>query len=196
MKNNFVYIAMFDEYDEGTAIAKMASDYFDIPKNQYFVTNSADGYWLSPDFQLRVVSEAIKMLKDERPVVVHCPVEHSLGPIYYRNSFESKYVVCKEKQYNGDYPVDPCFKNDKEMYAFSISAKVEIIKTDKAKSGDYVVQIGGTAKADYASYIYKISETSINIKKNMKLFYSIYVDDDLGKNTYIDLILETRLKKG
>ena len=28
------YIAMFDEYDEGTAIAKNASDYFDIPQDQ------------------------------------------------------------------------------------------------------------------------------------------------------------------
>lgn len=76
------YIAMFDEYDEGTAIAKNASDYFDIPQDQWFVTASCDGYWCSQDFQLRVVGEANKMVKGLREAVKENPVPQSEGPIY------------------------------------------------------------------------------------------------------------------
>ncbi len=181
---------MFDEYDEGTAIAKMASDYFDIPINQYFVTNSVDGFWLSPDFQLRVVSEAIKMIKGEIEVIEYCPVEHSLGPIYYRNSFESKYVEFKETKYNGVYKVDPCFKNEKELLSSSVKAKTEIIKTNLAKSGDYAVKISGVSQANNAFYMFKISETKIRVKKGMKLSYSIMAENNRGKNTFVDLLLE------
>ncbi|MCI0363490.1 MAG: glycoside hydrolase family 71/99-like protein, partial [Phycisphaerales bacterium] len=42
-----VYIAMFDEYDEGTAIAKAAEDSSMIPTNQYFLTLDADGTHMS-----------------------------------------------------------------------------------------------------------------------------------------------------
>lgn len=34
-------VAMFDEYDEGTAIAKAAEDNSMIPKNQWFLTLDA-----------------------------------------------------------------------------------------------------------------------------------------------------------
>lgn len=44
------YIAMFDEYDEGTAIAKMAENSSMIPTNQYFLTLDADGVSVSSDF--------------------------------------------------------------------------------------------------------------------------------------------------
>src|SRR5205814_9340697 len=57
------YIAMFDEYDEGTAIAKMADSYYSIPSNQYFLTTSADGTYLSNDFYLRLVGKATKIIK-------------------------------------------------------------------------------------------------------------------------------------
>lgn len=184
------YIAMFDEYDEGTAIAKNASDYFDIPTDQYFVTASCDGYWLSSDFQLRVVSEAVKMMKNQRSVVKEVPVAHSNGPVYYRNSFESKYVTCLEGQYSGNYPVDPCFKNDKELLAKNASGNARILKNSTAKTGDYLVSFSGNGNAENSSYIYRISETAIKIKKGMQLSYSMYAVNDLGKNTYVDLLLD------
>ncbi len=187
---NSFYIAMFDEYDEGTAIAKNASDYFDIPKDQYFVTASADGYWCSTDFQLRTVGEAIKMMKNERSVVAKNPTPHSNGPIYYRNSFESKYANCKETKYNGYYPVDPCFKNEKQLKADGVSAKIEIEKNDTSKTGDYLTSFDGSASKNNASYLYRISETDIKVKQDMMLSYSIRVNNDAGKNTYVDLLLD------
>lgn len=56
------YVAMFDEFDEGTAIAKAAEDKSMIPTNQYFQTLDADGVHVSSDFYLRVVHDAAKML--------------------------------------------------------------------------------------------------------------------------------------
>ncbi len=183
------YIAMFDEYDEGTAIAKNASDYFDIPTDQYFVTASCDGYWLSSDYQLRVAGEAVKMVKGERNAVRNVPVAHSLGPIYYRNSFESMYVNCAESQYNGNYPVDPCFKNNTQFFANNVSATTEIKQTNNAKTGNYVASTKGNATSENSSYAYRISETAIKITNGMKLSYSVYPVNNLGKNTSVDLVL-------
>ena len=184
------YVAMFDEYDEGTAIAKNASDYFDIPTDQYFVTASCDGYWLSSDFQLRVVNEAIKMMKGQRSTVSKVPVAHSNGPIYYRNSFESKYVTCVDSQYNGNYPVDPCFKNNKVLSSSNASGNASIVKNNTAKTGDYLAAFSGNGNGNNSSYIYQISETAIKIKKGMKLSYSMYAVNNGGRNTYVDLLLD------
>lgn len=57
------YIAMFDEFDEGTAIAKAAEDNSTIPIDQYFLTLDADGVHLSSDFYLRLVQAGSNMLK-------------------------------------------------------------------------------------------------------------------------------------
>jgi hypothetical protein len=53
------------------------------------------------------VGNAIKMLKVHLlPRLTDCRFE---GPILYRNSLKE---ICRlvETQYNGDYPIDPCFK--------------------------------------------------------------------------------------
>lgn len=63
------YIAMFDEYDEGTAIAKAAEDRSMIPNDQYFLTLDADGVHVSSDFYLRLVDAGTKMMKGETPLI-------------------------------------------------------------------------------------------------------------------------------
>lgn len=62
------YVGMFDEYDEGTAIAKAAEDHLMIPNNQYFLTLDADGVHLSSDFYLRLVDAGTRMMKGETPL--------------------------------------------------------------------------------------------------------------------------------
>src|SRR5664279_313603 len=84
-------IAMMDEYDEGTAILPMADSYFKIHTNQYFVTSSADGTYLSSDFYIRLaynVTRQINQLDAANPVM---PVPLSLGPIYFRTGNEALY---------------------------------------------------------------------------------------------------------
>jgi hypothetical protein len=68
------YIAMFDEYDEGTAIAKAAEDSSMIPNNQYFLSLDADGTRVSSDFYLRLAGAATRMLHGQDPISDTVPV--------------------------------------------------------------------------------------------------------------------------
>lgn len=73
---NTGYIAMFDEYDEGTAIAKMAENSSMIPSNQYFLTLDADGVAVSSDFYLRLAGDINRLFKDQIPLTVNHPTSH------------------------------------------------------------------------------------------------------------------------
>jgi hypothetical protein len=70
------FIAMFDEYDEGTAIAKAAADQSKIPSDQYFLTLDADGTQVSSNFYLRLAGEGTRMIKGERPLTPDVPIAH------------------------------------------------------------------------------------------------------------------------
>lgn len=70
------FIAMFDEYDEATAIAKAAEDNTMIPSDQYFLTLDADGVQCSSDFYLRLTQDGGKMIKEEIPLVWEHPTSH------------------------------------------------------------------------------------------------------------------------
>lgn len=74
MTTTSVMIAMFDEYDEGTAIARAAEDSSQIPTSQYFLTLDADGVHLSSDFYLRLAGAATRMLHGEAPVQASIPI--------------------------------------------------------------------------------------------------------------------------
>ena len=69
-------IAMFDEFDEGTAIAKAAENVSMIPTNQYFLTLDADGISMDSDFYLRLAGEATKMIKGERALTGSVPIPY------------------------------------------------------------------------------------------------------------------------
>ncbi len=62
-----IFVANFDEFDEGTAIAKCAPDSRFVPRNQWFLTLDADGTHLSSDFYLRLTGEIARMIRGERP---------------------------------------------------------------------------------------------------------------------------------
>lgn len=187
-----VYFAMFDEYDEGTAIMKNASDYFEIPTDQYFVTASADGYWLSNDFQLRTSGNIIKMMKGQLTTTSTNPTVHSEGPIYYRNSFESMYVDCVDTQYNGVYPVDPCFKNPTQLSATGTSNNNCVIAQDRAKTGTYAAKVSGTS--NNGSYYYKFADCDITVKSGMELSFDKYTENEQGKYTSVDVLFSDGTK--
>lgn len=67
------YVAMFDEFDEGTAIAKAAEDASMIPSDQYFLTLDADGVHVSSDFYLRLTGDGGRMLQGKAPLRWICP---------------------------------------------------------------------------------------------------------------------------
>ncbi len=68
------FIAMFDEYDEGTAIAKAAEDASMAPVGQYFLTLDAEGTRVSSDFYLRLAGAVTRLLNGTEPVRAEVPV--------------------------------------------------------------------------------------------------------------------------
>ncbi|MFB7495941.1 xylosidase/arabinosidase [Streptomyces sp. NPDC056161] len=68
------FIAMFDEYDEATAIAPAATDASQIPANQYFLTLDADGTHVSSNFYLRLAGAATKMINGSSPIGTTVPI--------------------------------------------------------------------------------------------------------------------------
>jgi len=60
-----LYIAMFDEVDEGTAIYKLAPTAADAPDQGYWLTLDADGFALPSDWYLRLACETGRMLRGE-----------------------------------------------------------------------------------------------------------------------------------
>lgn len=71
-----VKVAMFDEYNEATAIAKAAENSSMKPANQYFLTLDADGVACSADFYLRLTRDGGKMVKGQIGLVAAHPTSH------------------------------------------------------------------------------------------------------------------------
>jgi len=192
-----MYFAMFDEYDEGTAIMKNATDWSDIPTNQYFLTASADGLWLSSDFQLRVAGAAVEMLKGQRPVTATVPVAHSNGPVYYRNSFEKRttsyFYVNDVYTKTGTFNLDPCFYQNAVVSQSNVLSPVCEIQTTNTRSGLYSVKSSGTVGTTSAArYIYKIASTKIAVKPGMTLSFWKKTENELGRYVFVEL----KSKKG
>lgn len=188
---NSMYFAMFDEYDEGTAIMKAATDWSMIPTDQYFLTTSADGIWCSSDFQLRVAGAAIELLKGTRAVSTTVPVPYSNGPVYYRNSFEKRTTpynyVDGVAQNSGTFNLDPCFYNPAVLSNSNVVTPVCDIQQTNVKSGLYSVKTSGMSNGS-GTYSYKIAEVKIPVKKNMKFSFWKKTDTDLGRFVFVDLI--------
>ncbi|WNG25021.1 carbohydrate-binding protein [Cystobacter fuscus] len=70
------YVAMFDEYDEGTAIAKGAENSSMLPTSQYFLSLDADGVAVSSDFYLRLAGDINRLFKGQIPLTVDHPTSH------------------------------------------------------------------------------------------------------------------------
>jgi hypothetical protein len=190
---NSMYFAMFDEYDEGTAIMKAATDWSMIPTDQYFLTTSADGIWCSSDFQLRVAGAAIEMLKGIRPETSTVPVPYSNGPVFYRNSFEKRTTaynyVNGVAQNTGTFNLDPCFYNAGQLSNSNVAGPVCEIQPTNARSGLYSVKTSGSISSNaLATYVYKISSVKIAVKPNMKLSFWKKTENELGRYLFVDLM--------
>ena len=61
-----LYVAMYDEVDEGTAMFKIAENASQVPSTGRFVTLDADGEAVPSDRYLRLMGEASRMLRGER----------------------------------------------------------------------------------------------------------------------------------
>ena len=66
--HNMIYVAMFDEVDEGTAIFKVSNNPPRLGGADMFVTYNMDGYNLPSDEYLWLVGQAGKLLRNEIPL--------------------------------------------------------------------------------------------------------------------------------
>ena len=68
-----MYVAMFDEIDEGTAMYKLARSADDCPSGADQVPLGIDGYNLPVDWYLQVGGEIQKMLDGTIPLTQQLP---------------------------------------------------------------------------------------------------------------------------
>ena len=181
-----LYLAMFDEYDEGTAWMKNATDFTEIPTNQYFLTASADGYWLSSDYQLRVAKQMSLVMKGTETFTANLSIPHSLGPVYYRNSFEKRESALSSS--GNLFNLDPCFLRPAVLSNTGVTgAEVTNVENAAAQSGLFIARITGNAPENTSSYYYKFGEAKIEVKEGMTLTFAKYAVNELGLNTTVSL---------
>jgi hypothetical protein len=70
-----LYVAMFDEVDESTAMFKIAETRDDAPTALPFLTLDADGESLPSDFYLQLAGEAGRLLRGERAASAERPID-------------------------------------------------------------------------------------------------------------------------
>jgi len=70
-----LYIAMFDEVDEGTAMFKLAATEQELPEGGVLVPLDIDGYDLPSDWYLRIGGMTGQMLREEIPLSTYLPIQ-------------------------------------------------------------------------------------------------------------------------
>ena len=70
-----IFVAMFDEVDEGTAMFKLAPTVDQLPVGAKMVPLNADGCNLPSDWYLRLGGETGRMLRGEIPLVSKIPIQ-------------------------------------------------------------------------------------------------------------------------
>lgn len=71
---NMLYVAFFDEFNEGTTMCKIAANSTDLPVEARLVTLDADGYTIPSDWYLQVAREIGRMLRGEIPLSPEMPL--------------------------------------------------------------------------------------------------------------------------
>jgi hypothetical protein len=143
-----------------------------------------------------VAGAAVEMLKGTRPVTATVPVPYSIGPVFYRNSFEKRTTaynyVNGVAQNNGTFNIDPCFYNPEILANSNISSPLSEIQQTNVRSGLYSVKMTGTINSNVlAKYSHKISEVKIAVRNNMKLSFWKKTDTELGRFAFVDIMTKS-----
>ncbi|MGI6264230.1 MAG: glycoside hydrolase family 71/99-like protein [Acutalibacteraceae bacterium] len=194
------YFAMFDEYDEGTAIAKAASDSFDLPVGeQYAQTMSCDGIWLSRDYYLREAAAVSDLLRGNRPLTDTPGLPHSTGPVYWRNGFEMRpaNVTAARRQTTDTRlrPVDVCAAHGKVLEQEGVQLETADViagrQGDVCYTGRYGFAFSGYAMTDGDCRVkYRLAKTDIPVVDGLTLTYRIRATDAAGAVVGVDLLFD------
>ncbi|BFT70787.1 sialate O-acetylesterase [Paenibacillus sp. P36] len=197
------YIAMFDEFDEGTSIIKGAEDSYEIPKGeQYLYTQASEGTWLSSDFYLRLTGAIADMNKrditESNPVSYEVPIEDSLGPVYWRNGFEKR-VAAGGELTNVDVGIyNPGDENERgnpkilKRQHSDPALDAFAIEKDTSHRGAYSFRFSGKSEngTENTQLYARIAPTKIKVQNNLELSYYIRAENDLGRYAFIDLLFD------
>ncbi|UAY52470.1 T9SS type A sorting domain-containing protein [Ferruginibacter albus] len=181
-----MYVAMFDEYDEGTAIAKMADSYYSIPNNQYFLTASADGTYISPDFYLRLVGKATKAINGTETVTKYVSIPYSAGPIWFRTGVEQKY----DAQLSWTDSPEPTM-TPTNVIGYLGNGNPELGTVDELSHiGGYSLRYAGRDNsAVTSSFYFRAFDVNIPVDANTTLSFWTYPQSDLARYVSVDLLL-------
>ena len=188
------YIAMFDEYNESTAIMHSADSYLGTPTDQYFLTLAADGVYRSPDFYLRLAGETTTHFRDNTmPGTTFTTSPHS-APFFFRTSLEEDY--CAQPDWlNTLDPGIPIINVSGANGAATPS--LDLVDGPQAHLGTRCLQIEGIDESSDESLVYfQVFDVDITIEEDTYLSYEIMPLNEGGRNVAIDLILtdETTLR--
>ena len=201
------YFAMFDEYDEATAIAKAAPDSYAIPTGEvHFQTLSADGTWLSSDFYLRLAGAVTATLRGEHPITEEVPVPHSEGPVYWRNGFEMREAQVTAGRGNAmdkqRRPVDVCDAHalvlEQDAVQLETAAVIKGMRGDVCYTGRYGFAFTGIGMtAGRCRVYYRLAKTEIPVTEGLTLSYRMRALNECGDKVGVDLLLDdgTRLSE-
>ncbi|MFD5031405.1 glycoside hydrolase family 71/99-like protein [Streptomyces sp. NPDC058220] len=180
------FIAMFDEYDEGTAIAPAAEDSSMVPTNQYFLTTSADGKFVSSDFYLRLAAKATRMITGQDPLSTTVPIPLSAGPVYLRTSLEK------------DADAQPTWTNtpvgggtlNVTGPGGTGAPTLGVVTGADHQLGQSALRAQGRTPSTAHSYVYfQAFDVSIPVAATTKLTYGFLPKDAGGRSVSVDLIL-------
>ncbi|MDF2456444.1 MAG: hypothetical protein K0R51_2437, partial [Cytophagaceae bacterium] len=157
--------------------------------------------WTSSDYYLRLAVRASRTLRGEIPVSPAIEVPYSNGPLYFRNSFESRFTTIRTegRAFDVTLKIDPCFFNPAVLSSTGVNAPSVSIVNEPAftKTGLYSTKVTGNPSSGVsANYYYKASETKIEVKPAMRLRFWKYSVNTLGQYTSVDLVFQSgkRLK--
>jgi hypothetical protein len=69
-----IWMAQFDEVDEGTAVFKIAPTQQDVPVEGKWLSLDADGHSLPNDWYLKLVEQAQKMMRGDISLTATIPI--------------------------------------------------------------------------------------------------------------------------
>lgn len=179
-----MYVAMFDEYDEGTAILKAADSYFAKPTNQYFLTTSADGTYLSSDFYLRLIGKATRVFKGLDPLTTGVTIPYSVGPNWFRTSMEigtdatilTPNIVESKSNVVGLGSVG--------------SPRCYVLSNEVSHSGSYAIKFTGYDNSESESYCsFTTFDVDIPVSSDMHLSFWTYPLNENGRYASLDLLM-------
>ncbi|EPX59872.1 xylosidase/arabinosidase [Cystobacter fuscus DSM 2262] len=181
------YIAMFDEYDEGTAIAKAAEDSSMTPTNQYFLTLSSDGIYISSDFYLRLAGKATRMIEGLDALTPTVPIPYTNGPVWFRTGGEET-----DAALTWSNTIDPTGGGSVGVTGPGGTGSVGfgVVSGERAHGGSRALRISGRDTAATGSFAYfKAYDVHIPVQASTQLSFWTYPQNSLSQHVTVDLIM-------